>query len=54
MTMRAARESRVAKIEAADPSVSLDLLVKAALAMGARKRDLAKAILGATRATSGR
>ena len=38
-------QSRVAKIEAVDRSVSLDLLVKAMLATGARKKDLAKAIL---------
>ncbi|HZT34493.1 MAG TPA: helix-turn-helix transcriptional regulator [Nitrososphaera sp.] len=36
-------QSRVAKIEAGDPSVSLDLLVRAALAAGATKEELAKA-----------
>ena len=37
-------QSRVAKIEAGDPSVSLDLLVRAALAAGATKKELAKAL----------
>lgn len=37
-------QSRVAKIEAADPSVSLDLLVRASLATGASRKDLARAI----------
>ena len=38
-------QSRVAKIEAADPSVSLDLVVRALLAAGARKGAFARAIL---------
>jgi ribosome-binding protein aMBF1 (putative translation factor) len=42
-------QSRVAKIEAGDPSVSLDLLVRAVLATGATKRDLAKAFAAASR-----
>lgn len=37
-------QSRVAKMEAADPSVSLDLLVKALLALGASRRDVGRAI----------
>jgi DNA-binding XRE family transcriptional regulator len=37
-------QSRVAKLEAGDPSVSLDLLVRALLAAGATRRALAKAI----------
>ena len=37
-------QSRVAKIEAADPSVSLDLLVRASFATGATRKDLARAI----------
>ncbi len=37
-------QSRVAKIEAGDPSVSLDLLVKASIASGATRKDLARAI----------
>jgi ribosome-binding protein aMBF1 (putative translation factor) len=35
-------QSRVAKMEAGDPSVSIDLLVRSLLAMGASSRDLAK------------
>jgi len=35
-------QSRVAKMEAADSSVSLDLLLRAYFATGATKRDLAK------------
>jgi len=37
-------QSRVAKMEAGDPTVSLDLLVKTLLALGASDRDLARAI----------
>jgi predicted XRE-type DNA-binding protein len=37
-------QSRVAKMEAGDPSVSLDLLVKTLLALGASERDLANVI----------
>jgi len=37
-------QSRVAKMEKGDPSVSLDLLVKSLLAMGAKKASIAKAI----------
>ncbi|CAA9311831.1 MAG: hypothetical protein AVDCRST_MAG68-1401 [uncultured Gemmatimonadetes bacterium] len=37
-------QSRVAKIEAGDPSVSLDLLVRGLLATGATARDIAAAI----------
>jgi hypothetical protein len=38
-------QSRVAKMEAGDPTGSLDLLVKSLLAMGASRRDLARAIM---------
>jgi ribosome-binding protein aMBF1 (putative translation factor) len=41
-------QSRVAKIEAGDPSVSLDLLVRAVLATGATKKELAKALAAAS------
>ena len=34
-------QSRVAKMEAGDPSVSLDLLVKSLLVLGMTKKDLA-------------
>ena len=37
-------QSRVAKMEASDPAVSLDLLVRALLATGAKKKDIARAI----------
>jgi DNA-binding XRE family transcriptional regulator len=37
-------QSRVAKMEASDPAVSLDLLVRALLAAGAKRKDIAKAI----------
>ncbi len=37
-------QSRVAKMEAGEPSVSMDLLVKALLVMGASQKDLAKTI----------
>jgi DNA-binding XRE family transcriptional regulator len=37
-------QSRVAKMEAGDPSVSLDLLLRSLLSLGAKPRDIAKAI----------
>ena len=37
-------QSRVAKMEAGDPSVSLDLIVRTLLAMGATREDVALAI----------
>jgi ribosome-binding protein aMBF1 (putative translation factor) len=39
-------QSRVAKMESGDPTVSLDLLVKSLLALGASNRDLASIIAG--------
>lgn len=39
-------QSRVAKMEAGDPSVSMDLLVSSLLVLGASEADLAKAIRG--------
>jgi ribosome-binding protein aMBF1 (putative translation factor) len=39
-------QSRVAKMEGGDPSVSLDLLIRSLLALGASARDLARAISG--------
>mgnify|MGYP001120890165 CR=1 FL=1 len=42
-------QSRVAKIEAAEPSVSLDLLVRSLIALGASRKDLARAIASPTR-----
>jgi predicted XRE-type DNA-binding protein len=38
-------QSRVAKMEAGDPSVSMDLLVSSLLQLGASSADLANAIL---------
>jgi DNA-binding XRE family transcriptional regulator len=40
----ASSQSRIAKMEAGDPSVSIDLLVKSLLAMGASRKELAKTI----------
>ncbi len=37
-------QSRVAKMESGDPSVSLDLLIRSLLALGASYQDLARAI----------
>jgi len=37
-------QSRVAKLEAGDPSVSIDLLVRSAFAAGATKKELAEAL----------
>jgi hypothetical protein len=37
-------QSRVAKMEAADPEVSIDLLVRGLLATGATRRDVARVI----------
>jgi len=42
-------QSRVAKMEAADPSVSLDLLVRALLELGATRAQVARAIEKRTR-----
>src|SRR3990167_3124815 len=42
-------QSRIAKMEAGDPSVSLDLLVRSLLALGATKRELARVIAAANR-----
>ncbi|ANM29866.1 transcriptional regulator [Acidobacteria bacterium Mor1] len=37
-------QSRVAKMESGDPSVSMDLLIRSLLALGASDRDLARVI----------
>lgn len=37
-------QSRVAKMEAGDPTVSIDLLVKSLLALGVSKKELAQTI----------
>ena len=41
-------QSRIAKMEAGDPAVSIDLLVRTLLALGASRRDVAKLISGAS------
>jgi predicted transcriptional regulator len=40
----ASSQSRVAKMEAGDPSVSIDLLVKSLLTMGVSRKEVARAI----------
>ena len=47
-------QSRVAKMEAGDPSVSMDLLVSSLLLLGASSTDLAKTIRGEGRSKTGR
>ena len=42
-------QSRVAKIEAGDPSVSLDLLVRGLLALGSGRKDIGAVISGRPR-----
>ena len=37
-------QSRVAKMEAGDPSVSVDLMVRSLFKLGARRRDVAKLV----------
>lgn len=37
-------QSRVAKMESGDPSVTLDLLIRSLLAMGASQKEVARAI----------
>jgi len=39
-------QSRIAKMEAGDPTVSLDLLVRTLLALGVSRRELAELISG--------
>lgn len=41
-------QSRVAKMEAGDPGVSIDLLMKSLLALGASPKEVAKAISSCT------
>jgi predicted transcriptional regulator len=41
-------QSRVAKMEGGDPSVSIDLLIRSLLALGVANRDLARTISGAS------
>jgi len=44
--MLGSSQSRVAKAEAGDDSVSLDLLIRSLLSLGATRRDLARVISG--------
>ncbi|MFC2134354.1 helix-turn-helix transcriptional regulator [Bacteroidota bacterium] len=37
-------QSRVAKLETGDPSVSIDLIIKSLLALGTSNKDIARAI----------
>ena len=37
-------QSRVAKLETGDPSVSIDLIIRSLLALGTSKKDIARAI----------
>ncbi len=46
-------QSRVAKMEAGDPSVTLDLLVQAALAAGANQFEIARAMAPRRRLAAG-
>ncbi|MDP2092112.1 MAG: helix-turn-helix transcriptional regulator, partial [Pseudohongiella sp.] len=41
-------QSRIAKMEAGDPSVSIDLIMKSLLALGASPSDVAMAISSGT------
>ena len=45
-------QSRVAKMEAGDPSVSLDLLVHGLLAAGASRREIASALTARRKASA--
>ena len=44
-------QSRVAKMEAGDPTVSLDLLIRAHLVLGARRADIGRSITKKAAAT---
>jgi transcriptional regulator with XRE-family HTH domain len=45
-------QSRVAKMEAGDPTVSIDLLVRSLFALGATRKDLARAVAQPTNAVA--
>jgi len=47
--MLGSSQSRVAKMEAGDPSVSIDLLVRTLFRIGASRQDLVRHIAGSTR-----
>ena len=46
--MISSSQSRIAKMEAGDPSVSIDLILRSLLSLGASARDIARAIASAT------
>lgn len=46
--MMGSSQSRVAKIESGDPSVSLDLIVRALLTSGTTRQELAEVIMGSS------
>ena len=48
----ASSQSRVAKMEASDPAVSLDLLIKALLALGVTSREIGETIATANDAAA--
>jgi predicted XRE-type DNA-binding protein len=52
-TLIKSSQSRVAKMEGGDPTVSLDLLVKTLLVLGASDQDLANVIAARTHSPSG-
>lgn len=43
-TQLGSSQSRIAKMEAADPTVSLDLLIRSLLSLGVSTREIAKAL----------
>jgi ribosome-binding protein aMBF1 (putative translation factor) len=43
-TRMGSSQSRIAKMEAADPTVSLDLLIRSLLALGTSTKDIARAL----------
>lgn len=45
-------QSRVAKMESSDPTVSVDLLIRGLLACGATRRDIARAIAPSKRSAA--
>lgn len=46
--MVSSSQSRIAKMEAGDPSVSIDLILKSLLTLGASPKDVARTIASAT------
>lgn len=46
-------QSRVAKMEAADPTVSLELLVRGLVALGATRREVGRIVTAGRRAAGG-